>query len=193
MSDQTITLLAGGQQEIQTTGKFYYIYSASASGAVGLRFSGGETISRVAGQGAEVPPGARSVIVSSVLAQTIVILFTDFQFQNDQVSVAVTSSATIAPGNTLDNGGDVSLLSGAGPGASTAIRAADANALSVTVKADVSNTETVRIGTTGVGAAGGYPLAPGESVTIATTAALAGYNPSTTTAQNVHVLPVRQV
>lgn len=191
--DISITLGAGGVQEIPFIGRYFYVYSASASGTVGLRFAGGDTIYREASQGGEVTPGARSVRVSSVLAQTIVLIFQDSPIQNDVDNVAVAVTANVTPGNTLDNGGDVSLVAGAGPGATTTIRAADANALSVLVKADIANTETVRVGTTGVGAATGYPLDPGESVSISSTALIAGYNPSTTTAQNVHVLPVRQV
>lgn len=199
MSDVTLTLGAGGVQEVQATGKFWYVYAAT--GTVGLRFDGGDLIYREQSQGGSIPninanaQGIRStrLRVSSATAQTVTLSFSDSPIQNDRDDVSVVTTASITPGNTLDNGGDVSLLAGAGPGATTAIRGADANALTITVKADIANTETVRVGTTGVGAAQGYPLEPGESVSLSTTAAIAGYNPSTTTAQNVHVLPVRHV
>jgi len=50
----------------------------------------------------------------------------------------------------------------------------------------------VRIGTTGVAAATGYPLEPGETLVISTTAAISGYN-ADAAAQNIHVLPLRTI
>jgi len=189
MRSYSFVLLANAPQSMDVPGNFFRIKSASAAASVSVQVGTGPFTSLDEGDAIKFERSEFGrLTVKSTVAQTVVIIAGFGTMFDDSQAVSVTASATIAPGNTLDNGGDVSLLAVA----STAIRGADASALAVTIKADIANTATVRIGTTGVGAAGGYPLEPGESVTIATTAAIAGYNPNVA-AQNVHVLPVRNV
>jgi hypothetical protein len=186
---RTQSFTAGQEIPVSTAGQFLHILSAADP--VQVSIDDGEFITLTQGQGVET--NFQKLRIKSATAQSIQWVTGAGRFVDAAANVNVSTSATVAPGNTLDNGGDVSLIAGAGPGATTAIRGADANALTVIIKADAANTETVRIGTTGVNSSQGYPLAPGESVALSTTAAIAGYNPSTTDAQNVHVLPVRDL
>lgn len=189
MRAYSLTLAVNAQQSIDVSGNFFRIVSASAGVKLSVQMGTGPYTPMDAGNAIKLERTEFTrLTVKSSVAQTVVIVAGYGTMYDDQQSVSVTSSATITPGNTLDNGGDVSLVALA----TTAVRAADAKQLAVIIKADIANTATIRVGTTAVGAAKGYPLEPGESVTIATTAAIAAYNPDAA-AQNVHVLPVRNV
>jgi len=189
MRSYSLTLAVNAPQSIDAQGNFFRIVSASASATVSVQMDTGPYTPMEAGNAIKLERGEFGrLTLKSAVAQTVVIVAGFGTMYDDQQAVTVNANATVAPGNTLDNGGDVSLAATA----TTSVRAADANQLAVIIKADIANTATIRVGTTAVGAAQGYPLEPGESVTIATTAAIAAYNPDAA-AQNVHVLPVRNI
>lgn len=91
-----------------------------------------------------------------------------------RATVNANVTTTVAPGNTMNNGGDVATLSGA----ATQLLAADPDRLYAIISNPSSNSATVRIGNATVGAADGAPLEPGETITVGTTAALYGYQAS---------------
>jgi hypothetical protein len=100
----------------------------------------------------------------------------------------VNVTATVAAGNTLNNGGDVSALAGA----ATQLLAADASRTYALICNVSTNTLTVRIGSSAVAAATGVPLEPGETLALATTAAIYAYNAGGS-AVTINAASVRQV
>jgi hypothetical protein len=86
----------------------------------------------------------------------------------------VTVNTTVAPGASLNNGGDVACVSGV----ATVLLAADATRLYALVANSSANAATVRLGTAAVGAATGIPIEPGQTLPIATTAAIYGFQAS---------------
>ncbi|MBL1277449.1 MAG: hypothetical protein COB30_015315 [Ectothiorhodospiraceae bacterium] len=189
MRSYSLTLLANASQKIDVPGDFFRIKSASASSAVLVQVGTGPFTSLDEGEAIKFERNEFSQLtIKSAVAQTVVLIIGYGVMFDDSPVVSVVGTVSMEPANTLDNGGDVSLLAAA----ETAIRAADASVLSVVVKADIANTVAVRIGTTGVAAATGYPLEPGETLVISTTAAISGYN-ADAAAQNIHVLPLRTI
>lgn len=86
----------------------------------------------------------------------------------------VTVNTTVAPGASLFDGGDVACPNGA----ATQLLALDATRSYAIITNPSTNTATVRIGTSGVGAATGTPLEPGMSLPVSTTAAIYARNDS---------------
>lgn len=86
----------------------------------------------------------------------------------------VTVNTTVAPGASLFDGGDVSCASGA----ATQLLALDAARSYANITNPSTNTVTVRVGTSGVSAASGTPLEPGQTLPISTTAAIYAYQAS---------------
>lgn len=185
--DYALTFTGAGTLPIRTTGRHIRILESPVSN-VWVEVDGSRELKRTAGQGINVgASGFRRLLVRSAVAQTVLVSISDERQDDDQQSVAVTTSATIAPGNTLDAGGDVPVPALT----SQTVIGADATRLAVLVH-NISDQE-LRIGGAGVGAASGVPLAPGEEKGIATTAIVACYNPHATVAKSVAVLPVREV
>lgn len=188
MRSYSYTLGAGQVQQQNVPGRHFRVLEST--GALYVSFNNGPEVKFLAGQGVTFDSAPFVEIrLRSLVAQSVLVVAGEGEYHDANENISVTSSATIAPGNTLPVGGDVSVAAIS----SVVISAAVASNLAVIIKADIANTETVRVGGSGVGAAGGYPLEPGESMTIATTAIIAAYNPSATVAQNIHVLPIRNI
>lgn len=185
--DYYLTFGGAGSREIKARGRFLRVLDAPAA-SVFLAFDGSTELERRAGQGINFGGWFERFTVRSTVAQTVLVCVSDERQDDDQESVSVSVAATLAPGNTLGAGGDVNIA-----GASSALLAAgDATRLALVVANPATNTDPVRVGGAGVGAASGIELSPGDSITLATTAAVHGYNPKAG-AQTVQVLPVRQV
>jgi hypothetical protein len=185
---------AGAGEESRDIPAGNHVRILEATGDVYLAINNGPFRRRTQGWAETVEPGGApitKITVKSLIAQSILIGAGRGE-TDDGETLNVNVTATVTPGNTIGAGGDVALPAGVG-GATTLVSAADATALTVLLKADIANTETIRVGGAGVGAAGGYPLEPGESVSLSTTAAIWAYNPSAVAAQNIHVLPMRSV
>ena len=184
--DYRLTFTGAGTQEVQARGRFLRVLDAPSS-SIFIQPSHGSELERRAGQSINVERPFHRIRVRSTVAQTVRIQVADTRQDDDQETVNVNATATITPGNTLPTGGDVSI-----PALTSAtVAAGDANQLAVSIT-NISNQE-LRIGGVGVGAASGEPLVPGEKKTIATTAAVACYNPHATEAKSVAVLPLRNV
>ena len=109
---------------------------------------------------------AAEITIKAVIGTTEKFMMSSFRVVGDV-------NATIAAPGTLDSKPDVSCLSVV----ATLLSAANADRKEVIVANLSSNTQTMRIGDNGAGAANGYPLAPGASVVLATSAAVYAYNP----------------
>lgn len=181
------TFTGAGTREIRARGRHLRILEAPAA-VVFVSLDGSSELERRAGQGINFGTFFDRITIRSAVAQTVQVCVSDERQDDDQESVSVTVSATLTPGNTLGAGGDVAI-----PGASAAVViAADADRLAVTIVNPVTNTDPVRVGGLGVGAAAGIELYPSDSYTLATTDAVYVYN-GKASAQTVQVLPLRNV
>ena len=184
--DFSLSFGGAGIQEIRAVGRFIRILEAPTSN-IWVEVDAGSELKRVAGQDVDNGAPFSRFRIRSAVAQTILLTVSDTRQADDQESVSVSVSATVAPGNTLPTGGDVSI-----PALSSAtVLAADATRLAGIVH-NLSD-QALRIGGAGVGAATGVPLDPGEKIAIASTAIIAAYNPHATVAKSVAVLPIREV
>lgn len=188
--DYSLTFTGAGSQEIKATGRHVRVYSTSVAGAdVWLNIDGTE-LKRRAGQGVNVGgAGFSRVTVRVAVACTVLICIADERQDDDQENVSVSVSATVGAGNTADNGGDVSILASS----SAQVLAADATRLVAIITNPVTNTDQVRVGGAGVLATSGVPLEPGESVSLALTAAIHVFNAKAGGAQTVTAAAVRKV
>ena len=187
--DYTLTFTGAGLQEIKARGKFLRVMAAP-SAALFISLNGGSELERLAGQSINVAEGEQFTVirVRSTVAQTIRFNVSDVHQDDDQESVSVTVSATVDPGNTIDNGADVSC----GATAATQVLAADLTRLVAQVTNLIGNTDAVRVGGVSVGAASGQPCEPGETIFLATTAAVYVYNPKAS-AQTVAASAVQEI
>lgn len=176
--DYSLTFAGAGEREFQAAGRYLRILATPAA-PVFVALDSGSELERSAGQSVPVPEGFSRVRVRSTVAQTVVVSVSEVDQDDKRSSVALSVSATVTPGDVVDNGGDVSVPA---TGAATAV-AGDPDTLAVTVTSLDTNDQSapLRVGTTGVGAASGTPIWPGDSITLATTATVRVYNPHGTT------------
>lgn len=170
--DFALTFGGAGIQEVRAEGRYLYVLATPSADCFFELDRSGE-LERGAGQAIFDADGFSIVRVRSTVAQTVKFSVSLDAQADARSNVALNVSATVAPGADFDNGGDVAV-----PATSSAqVLAADANRLSALIINPPTNTETVRVGISGVAAASGIPLAPGESVELALTAAIFVYNP----------------
>lgn len=175
--DRSITFAGPGQQPVQLAGRFIRVLGADASG-VTLTPHPGSPLLRYAGQDVDAGPGGfQAFDVAVTVASTVQLCVSDTRQADNSTTVTATVSATVSPGGTLSNGGDTACATAV----ATQLAAGNVNGLSVMVKSSATNDYplgTVRVGTTGVGAASGIEINPGESLTFDTTAPIFAYNNS---------------
>lgn len=170
--DFSLTFGGAGTREIRAAGKYLRVL-ATPSADVFIRIGGGSELQRGAGQGIYEPGGFDRFEVRSTVAQTVLVTLSDVPQDDSRSNVALSVSATVAPGADVGNGGDVAV-----PATSSAqVLAANLTRLAAIITNPTANTVAVRVGKAGVGAASGIPLDPGDSVTLATTSAIHVYNP----------------
>jgi hypothetical protein len=185
MTSLRCTLAAGGERSWDINGDWYHVLSAPVNDLI-IRFDDGEPIPAPQGVGAR--RYYEKVTVSSATGQDIVVLAGFGSVTDGRSTANVNVAATVEPGNTFDNGGDVSV-----PNASaTQLVAADVTRLYALVSLPSDAAGSVRVGSAAVGLASGTLLEPGMSVPIATTAALYAYHENGV-AVNVVVASVREV
>jgi hypothetical protein len=180
-----LTLGAGVPQRFGISGDYFHVLTAPVDD-LQVRFDDGKADPVYEGVGWRVYYG--SVELSSATGQTVVVLVGFGSVFDGRASANVNVTANVAPGNTVDDGGDVSCPTG-GP---TQLATADTDRLYIRVANPSSNVNTFRIGTSGVDGTSGDLLEPGMSLPIATTAAVYAYNTGSTT-ESVTVSSVKQV
>lgn len=99
--------------------------------------------------------------------------------------IAGVQDVEITKSDSLSTAADVSL----GAGATSQVIAANAGRRELLVTNLAANVETLRVGDSNAGAARGLEVAPGQTITMHTTAAVHAYNPGGS-AQSVGVLEV---
>jgi len=169
MISMDMTLAAGVPQRIALSGDYFHVLTAPVNDMT-VRFDDGKKTPARQGVGFRVYYDA--VELESATGQAITVLVGFGSVQDGRSSAVVSATVNIAPGATINDGGDVSCPNGG----ATLLLAADANRLYALIANNSSNTITVRIGTAGVGAATGTPLEPGQTLPLATTAAIYAYN-----------------
>lgn len=183
--DFSLTFGGAGSQEINAAGRYLYVLSTPEA-PVYIALDGGSELLRGAGQAIFDAEGFQRFSVRSTVAQTVLVSVSRDEQADSRSNVALEVTASVEPGNDIDNGGDVTC----GADASTQVLAADPTRLAAVITNPVDNTDAVRVGGAGVDDESGLPLEPGESVTLATTAAIFIYSPSD---QTVSAVAVRSV
>lgn len=171
MTPLVLTLAAGVPRAFDIAGDWYHVQVAPVADLV-TRFDDGEPV--LLEQGMGVRRYYQRVELESATGQTVRVLVGFGSVVDGRASVTgLTLNTQIAPGNTVDNGGDVEVASET----AEELLAADATRLYALVKNPSTNAITVRIGNATVDATSGVPLEPGETLPLATTAAIYAYNP----------------
>jgi len=130
----------------------------------------------------------RTIELESAIGGAFVVLAGFGSVADARATSNVSVTATIAAGNTLDNGGDVTVANGAG----SLLLAQDPLRNYASITSPSTNTGTVRIGNVGVGSNTGIPLEPGQTLSIGTTAAIYVRNDSGAS-QTLSAASVREV
>lgn len=186
MTPYRVTLTAGIEKSFDVDGDFFHVLTAPVAD-LNVRFDDGAPTPVFEGVGMRAYFKRFTLISATGQA---VIVYAGFGHVTDgRASANVNVTASVEPGNTIDDGGDVAC----GANAATQLLAADADRLYATISNPSSNSITLRIGTSGVDGTKGTPLEPGMSLPIATTAAIYAFNPSLTTAQTLSASSVKQV
>lgn len=173
MTPIRVTLAAGVPQRFSVDGD--YVHCLTAPGGVTDltgRFDESEKV--------PIPQGVgfrryyKTIELESATGGAFLVLGGFGTVADARSTVNANVSATVAAGASLFDGGDVACATGA----ATQLLALDATRSYAIITNPSTNTATVRIGTSGVGAASGAPLEPGVSMPISTTAAIYARNDS---------------
>jgi hypothetical protein len=185
MTPIRVTLTAGVEQRFGINGDYVHVITAPVTD-LQVRFDDGELVPMYEGVGFR--RYYREISLYSATGQSVIVLAGFGSVFDGRATANVNVTATVAAGNTLNNGGDVSALAGA----ATQLLAADASRTYALICNVSTNTLTVRIGSSAVAAATGVPLEPGETLALATTAAIYAYNAGGS-AVTINAASVRQV
>lgn len=183
MTPIRVTLVANVPQRFGVEGDWIACTTAAATDLT-ARFDQSEKVPLPQGLGFR--RYYREVELESATGGAFVVLAGFGSVADARASVAANLTVNTAPGNTVPVGGDIACVAGV----ATLLSALDATRLTITVTNPSSNTGNVRVGPAGVGAANGFLVEPGVSVSVATTAAMYCYS---ATLQTVSVGIVQQV
>lgn len=188
--DREEVFTGAGSRTISLEGRFIRVLECDASG-VTITPKPGSPLLRNVGQDIDAgTPGFKSFQIAVTVACTVKVCVSDTRQSDTNTNVTANVTATISPGGTFPAGGDVAcpnaaeteLIAGAATGLTVIVRSSAANAYAV---------GTVRVGGTGVTAAKGIELNPGESISLDTTAPVHAYNASGA-GVTLQVLPVQK-
>jgi len=185
MTPIRVTLTAGVPQRFGVDGDYVHVITAPVTDLT-VRFDAGEKVPMYEGVGFR--RYYREIELESTTGQSVIVLAGFGSVFDGRATANVNVTATVAAGNTFNVGGDVATVSAA----ATLLLAADALRTYALIGNVSTNTVTVRIGPAAVAAATGIPLEPGETLSIATTAAIYGYQASGG-AVTINAVSVRQV
>jgi len=186
MSPIRITLGAGIPQRLGIDGDYFHVLTAPVQD-LQVRFDAGEAVPVYEGVGFR--RYYREIELSSATGQSIVVYAGFGSVADGRATANVNVTATVAAGNTINNGGDVSCTHGV----ATQLLASDATRTYALIGNVSSNTITVRIGKSTVDATHGIALEPGETLSIATTAAIYAYNPDGANDVTINAMSIQQV
>ncbi len=186
MTPIRVTLAAGVPQRFGVDGDYVHVITAPVTDLT-VRFDNGEPVPMYEGVGFR--RYYKEIELSSATGQSVIVLAGFGSVFDGRATANVNVTATVAAGNTFNSGADVSALHSA----RTLLLAADASRTYAVVCNSSSNTLSVRIGDSTVAAATGILLEPGESISIATTAAIYAYNADGATDVTINAASIRQV
>lgn len=173
--DYPLNFAGGETQELDVDGNFFRI--TEASGAVWISLDSGQFVKREVGQSQRTLYG--QIRVKSEIAQSVRIAAGTGDLTDNRQEVDVTVNTGLDPGNSLVQGGDVTVL----PGVSALVAAGNANRKGIIIQSSYANDPAIvaRIGGATVAAGNGIELAAGVGLPeIETTAAVYCYNPGGT-------------
>jgi hypothetical protein len=183
MTSNTVVLAAGVPQRMGIGGDYFHVLTAPVNDLL-VRFDDGKQTPAFKGVGYRVYYDA--VELESATGQTVVVLAGFGSVFDGRASANVSVSSTIAPGATLNNGGDVVAVHSV----ATQLIAQDAARLYALIGNPSSNTQTMRIGGAGVTGSKGVLLEPGCTLPMATSAAIYAYNPHASLDETLTVMSV---
>jgi len=188
MRSYAFSLLANVPQDLKIKGRHLRLVEATGDLYVALDQSPWLKLKQ--GQGLTIDgQGVTDVRIKSPTAQNVLIVAGDGLFHDNNQSVSVNTTATVDPANTYTPHADVSVPAGG----TAALVAANSNRRAVTITNPISNAGTFRIGIPlSVAANQGDILEPGDSITLATTAALSAFNTGSA-AESLIVNEVEQI
>lgn len=185
MTPQRFTLAAGVPKTWDVSGDWFHVFKAPVNDLI-ARFDDGEPVPVEEGVG--LRRYYDRVTLESATGQTVVVYGGFGSVVDGRASANVSVTTNVAPGNTLDDGGDVSV-----PDSSvTQLMAADSDRLYAVIMLPSTAPGPVRVGTSSVSLTSGWLIEPGMSVPIATTAALYAYHENGTSV-DVAASAVREV
>lgn len=169
MTTQRFTLAAGVPRSWDIAGDYFHVDTAPVNDLI-ARFDDGEPVPVKAGMGFR--RYYDKVTLESATGQAVIVFGGFGSVADSRATANVNVSSTVAPGNTMDDGGDVSV-----PDSSvTQLCAADADRLYANIDVPSDAAGPVRVGTSGVTLASGRRIEPGTGVPVATTSALYAYH-----------------
>lgn len=180
------TLAAGVPQRFEISGDYVHVLTAPVDDLT-VRFDSGEPVPMFKGLGFRRYYG--ELELESATGQAVVVLAGFGSVADARASANVNVTTNIAPGNTIDDGGDVVCVHQA----ATPLIGADPDRLYVLLANVSSNTITVRVGTSGVGPSTGVPLEPGVTLPYPTTAAVYAWNDDAADDVNIAVSAIKEV
>ncbi len=186
MTPYTFALAAGVERSFDVEFDYFHVLTAPVTD-LKVRFDDSAAIGLYEGVGLRVY--GSSFTLSSATGQTVTVLAGFGHVFDGRASANVNVTATVAAGNTINDGGDVSCVHAA----RTQLLPQDLSRTYALLKNVSANTIIVRIGNVTVGAASGTPLEPGETLPYATTAAVYAWNPDAAVDVTINAASIQQV
>jgi len=186
MTPYTFTLAAGVERTWEVDFDYFHVLKAPVND-LNVRFDDSAPVGLYEGVGLRIY-GSRFTLVSAT-GQTVTVLVGFGHVFDGRSSANVNVTANIAPGNTFDDGADVSCVHAA----RTQLLAQDTTRLYALISNASANTIIVRVGNVTVAAGTGTPLETGQTLPVATTAALYAWNPDPPVDVTINAASVRQV
>lgn len=186
MTPYKFALLAGVERSFEVEFDYFHVLTAPITDLM-VRFDDGAQVNLYEGVGLRIY-GSKFTLESAT-GQTVTVLAGFGHVFDGRATANVNVTATVAAGNTFNDGGDVVCVHAA----RTQLLAQDLLRTYALVKNSSSNTITVRIGNATVAAGSGNPLEPGETLPLATTAALYAWNPDPAVDVTINASSVQQV
>ncbi len=162
----TISLIANQEYPLRVRGDMYAVIDNTSDFTITFDQSNRIQMA-TAGTGGNFPAEYSDIVLSSPTTQTVVVIFGFGKYNDARASVNATVNTTIAPSDTLDNDGDVTVA-----GVATLLKAADANTKEILIHVPSSAENSIRVGGASVTVSTGLEVEPGMSLQLSTEAAV---------------------
>lgn len=164
----TIALTANQEFPLNVEGNMYAVITNT--GVFTLTFDeSNKLVNQTSGIGGKFDDTYENVTLLSTTTQTVTIVFGFGELNDARASVNATINTTISPSDTFDNTADITVSSTA-----VALKAADANTKEVMIHVPSDAANSIRVGGASVTATTGLEVEAGQTLTIASEAAIYG-------------------